>query len=204
MGKLVLHLVNLFGLYGAHSLRHRLDFRIGYSRQILVDHRKCLLMVPDHILAKCAVIGGSAEHLQGVGHRLMFRHNLRIVGVVEFLAGVAAETGVIMLIYLDHAYRDHIHAGQMRSISDLHAAIEYGAVERVRPKTMTVVAIVAGLLPLLWSQDVGADLTKRIAAPMVGGMITSAALTLIVIPAIYSLWREWQLDRAARLVVTLS
>ena len=135
----------------------------------------------------------------GVWLMWLLGYNLSVAVAIGFiaLAGVAAETGVIMLIYLDHAYRDRIQSGQMRSISDLHAAIQYGAVERVRPKIMTVVAIVAGLLPLLWSQDVGADLTKRIAAPMVGGMITSAVLTLVVIPAIYSLWREWQLDRAA-------
>ena len=127
-------------------------------------------------------------------------YNLSVAVAIGFIAlsGVAAETGVIMLIYLDHAYSDRVRLGQMRSIADLHAAIEYGAVERVRPKIMTVVAITAGLLPLLWSQEVGADLTKRIAAPMVGGMITSAVLTLVVIPAIYSLWREWQLNRGAQ------
>ncbi len=129
-------------------------------------------------------------------------YNLSVAVAIGFIAlsGVAAETGVIMLIYLDHAYRDRLRTGQMHSISELHAGIEYGAVERVRPKIMTVVAIIAGLLPLLWSQEVGADLTKRIAAPMVGGMITSAALTLIVIPPIYSLWREWQLDRGVSVV----
>jgi Cu(I)/Ag(I) efflux system membrane protein CusA/SilA len=136
----------------------------------------------------------------GVWLMWLLNYNFSVAVAIGFIAlsGVAAETGVIMLLYLDHAYRDRIRSGQMQSIEDLHAAIEYGAVERVRPKIMTVVAVIAGLLPLLWSQDVGADLTKRIAAPMVGGMITSAALTLIVIPAIYSLWREWQLNRAVR------
>ena len=134
----------------------------------------------------------------GIWLMWLLSYNLSVAVAIGFIAlsGVAAETGVIMLIYLDHAYRDRVQSGQMHSISDLHVAIEYGAVERVRPKIMTVIAIVAGLLPLLWSQGVGADLTKRIAAPMVGGMITSAALTLIVIPAIYSLWREWELDRS--------
>lgn len=142
----------------------------------------------------------------GVWLMWLLGYNLSVAVAIGFIAlsGVAAETGVIMLIYLDHAYRDRIRSERMHSISDLHAAIEYGAVERVRPKIMTVVAIISGLLPLLWSQDVGADLTKRIAAPMVGGMITSAALTLVVIPAIYSLWREWQLDRTARLSVKLA
>jgi Cu(I)/Ag(I) efflux system membrane protein CusA/SilA len=135
----------------------------------------------------------------GVWLMWILGYNLSVAVAIGFIAlsGVAAETGVIMLIYLDNAYRDRIQSGKMHSMSDLHAAIEYGAVERVRPKIMTVVAIIAGLLPLLWSQDVGADLTKRIAAPMVGGMISSAVLTLVVIPAIYSLWREWQLNRGA-------
>ena len=78
----------------------------------------------------------------------------------------------------------------------MDAAVEYGAVERVRPKIMTVTAIMAGLLPILWSQGTGADVMKRIAAPMVGGMISSTVLTLVVIPAIYSLWKQWELKGA--------
>ncbi len=112
------------------------------------------------------------------------------------LAGVAAETGVIMLLYLDQAYHDRMAHGVLRDRSDVDAAVEHGAVERVRPKMMTVTAIIAGLLPLLWSQGTGADMMKRIAAPMVGGMVSSTILTLVVIPAIYSLWRERQLRRA--------
>ena len=111
------------------------------------------------------------------------------------LAGVAAETGVVMLLYLDHAYRDRRAAAQMRTRLDVDAAVEYGAVERVRPKMMTVTAIIAGLLPILWSAGSGADVMKRIAAPMVGGMVSSTILTLLVIPAIYSLWKERVLRR---------
>ncbi|MGE0158732.1 MAG: efflux RND transporter permease subunit [Gemmatimonadales bacterium] len=111
------------------------------------------------------------------------------------LAGVAAETGVVMLIYLDHAHREGRESGSMRSRADVDAAVEYGAVERVRPKMMTVTAIIAGLLPILWSQGTGADVMKRIATPMVGGMVSSTLLTLLVIPAIYSLWKEWELRR---------
>jgi Cu(I)/Ag(I) efflux system membrane protein CusA/SilA len=111
------------------------------------------------------------------------------------LAGVAAETGVIMLIYLDEAYEQRAAAGQMRTASDLAAAVSEGAVGRLRPKIMTVVAIMAGLAPVLWSAGTGADVMKRIAAPMVGGMITSTLLTLVVIPAIYSLWRGRRLRR---------
>ena len=100
-----------------------------------------------------------------------------------------------MLIYLDHAHRERALAEQLESRADLDAAVEQGAVERVRPKIMTVTAIMAGLVPILWSQGAGADVMKRIAAPMVGGMVTSTVLTLVVIPAIYSLWKERALAR---------
>ena len=112
------------------------------------------------------------------------------------LAGVAAETGVIMLIYLDEAFYRRRTAGQMTGPADVAAAVHEGAVERLRPKLMTVVAIMAGLAPVLWSNGTGSDVMKRIAAPMVGGMVTSTILTLIVIPAVYFLWRTWQLRRS--------
>jgi copper/silver efflux system protein len=118
------------------------------------------------------------------------------------LAGVAAETGVVMLLYLDHAFRERVAAGAMRSKDDINAAVEYGAVERVRPKMMTVTAIMAGLLPILWGQGAGADVMQRIAAPMVGGMVSSTVLTLLVIPAIYSLWQERALGRRREAVTT--
>ena len=105
------------------------------------------------------------------------------------LAGVAAETGVVMLIYLDHALRDRRADGTLQTRIDLREAIMYGAAERVRPKIMTVVAIMAGLVPILWGTGTGSEVMKRIAAPMVGGMISSTVLTLLVIPAIYSLWK---------------
>jgi len=103
-----------------------------------------------------------------------------------------------MLIYLDHAYHDRGARGLMRSRADVDAAIEHGAVERVRPKMMTVTAIMAGLLPILLGHGTGADVMKRIAAPMVGGMVSSTLLTLVVIPAIYSLWKEWEIERERR------
>ncbi|HET9385834.1 MAG TPA: CusA/CzcA family heavy metal efflux RND transporter [Gemmatimonadales bacterium] len=108
------------------------------------------------------------------------------------LAGVAAETGVVMLVYLDEAWKEKGAGGRTRVLADLVPAIEEGAVGRLRPKMMTVVAIMAGLAPILWSAGTGADVMKRIAAPMVGGMITSTILTLVVIPAIYYLWRRRQ------------
>jgi Cu(I)/Ag(I) efflux system membrane protein CusA/SilA len=105
------------------------------------------------------------------------------------LAGVAAETGVVMLIYLDHAWKARVAAGRLTA-RDLYDAVMEGGAERVRPKMMTVTAIMAGLLPILWGGGAGASVMKRIAAPMVGGMVSSTVLTLIVIPAIYSLWKE--------------
>jgi len=105
------------------------------------------------------------------------------------LAGVAAETGVIMLIYLDHAWKARQESGRATA-RDLYDAIVEGAVERVRPKMMTVTAIMAGLFPILWGHGAGGSVMKRIAAPMIGGMISSTVLTLVVIPAVYSLWKE--------------
>jgi Cu(I)/Ag(I) efflux system membrane protein CusA/SilA len=119
--------------------------------------------------------------------------NLSVAVAVGFiaLAGVAAETGVIMLIYLDHALEARKEAaareGRPLTRDDLYAAIMEGAVERVRPKMMTVVAIMAGLLPILWSTGTGSEVMQRIAVPMIGGMVSSTVLTLIVIPAIYAL-----------------
>jgi copper/silver efflux system protein len=120
-------------------------------------------------------------------------YNLSVAVVVGFLAlaGVAAQTGVVMLIYLDHAWRE-IRAscaaeGRPPGAQDLRRAIMIGAVERVRPKTMTTVSIMAGLLPILWATGAGSEVTRRIAVPMIGGMVTSTLLTLIVIPAIYGL-----------------
>jgi Cu(I)/Ag(I) efflux system membrane protein CusA/SilA len=134
----------------------------------------------------------------GVWLMWLLGYNMSVAVAIGFiaLAGVAAETGVIMLIYLDHAYRDRHESGTLRDRADLDAAVEHGAVERVRPKLMTVTAIMAGLVPILWSQGTGADVMKRIAAPMVGGMLSSTILTLAVIPAVYSLWKERELARA--------
>ena len=117
------------------------------------------------------------------------------VGIIA-LAGVDAETGVIMLLYLEHAYEKWRAEGRMRSIADLHEAIIEGAVKRIRPKVMTIMAILMGLLPIMWSHGAGADVMKRIAAPMIGGVITSFLLELLVYPAIFDLWRGWKMRRA--------
>lgn len=136
----------------------------------------------------------------GVWLMWLLHYNMSVAVAIGFiaLAGVAAETGVIMLIYLDQAYHERERHGVMRDRSDVDVAVEQGAVERVRPKMMTVTAIMAGLIPILWSQGTGADVMKRIAAPMVGGMLTSTVLTLVVIPAIYSLWKEREVRRRER------
>ena len=130
-------------------------------------------------------------------------YHLSVAVAIGFiaLAGVAAETGVVMLLYLDHAYQEALANGALRSLGELAAAVERGAVERVRPKLMTVTAIMAGLIPILWSEGTGADVMKRIAAPMIGGMVTSTLLTLLVIPCVYSLWKERQRGRAGQLGV---
>jgi len=119
--------------------------------------------------------------------------NLSVAVAVGFiaLAGVAAETGVVMLIYLDNALTalqtERAAQGRVFTLDDLYAAIMAGAVERVRPKMMTVAAIMAGLLPIMWSHGTGAEVMQRIAVPMIGGMVSSTVLTLVVIPAIYAL-----------------
>jgi len=102
-----------------------------------------------------------------------------------------------MLIYLDHAWKARAASGR-RDLAGLYEAVMEGGVERVRPKMMTVTAIMAGLLPILWGTGAGASIMKRIAAPMVGGMISSTLLTLLVIPAIYALWKEGGLAQERR------
>jgi Cu(I)/Ag(I) efflux system membrane protein CusA/SilA len=135
-------------------------------------------------------------------------YNMSVAVAVGFiaLAGVAAETGVVMLIYLDHAWQEirerRAAEGRLPTATDLYAAIMEGAVERVRPKIMTVVAIMAGLLPIMWSSGTGSEVMSRIAAPMVGGMISSTVLTLGVIPALYALVKEWRLRRGLETMPT--
>jgi Cu(I)/Ag(I) efflux system membrane protein CusA/SilA len=119
--------------------------------------------------------------------------NFSVAVAVGFiaLAGVAAETGVVMLVYLDLAWRERLAKAERErrapTRQDLFEAIMEGAVERVRPKTMTVVAIMAGLAPIMWSHGTGSEIMQRIAAPMIGGMASSTVLTLLVIPALYAL-----------------
>jgi len=137
----------------------------------------------------------------GVWLMWLLGYNMSVAVAVGFiaLAGVAAETGVVMLIYLDHAWeavKKKRHAeGAPPTAADLYEAVMEGAVERVRPKMMTVVAIMAGLLPILWGTGTGSEVMSRIAAPMVGGMISSTVLTLGVIPALYALVKQWRMKK---------
>jgi Cu(I)/Ag(I) efflux system membrane protein CusA/SilA len=117
------------------------------------------------------------------------------VGLIA-LAGLDAETGVVMLLYLDIAHRNWTEKGRMLTRGDLRQAVHHGAVKRIRPKVMTVITIIAGLLPIMWSTGAGADVMKRIAAPMVGGSVTSLALEMLVYPVLFFLWRGRKLDKS--------
>jgi Cu(I)/Ag(I) efflux system membrane protein CusA/SilA len=127
-----------------------------------------------------------------IGVLALLHYNLSVavwVGIIA-LAGLDAETGVVMLLYLDLAHAQWIKEGKMRHVTDLRDAIYHGAVKRVRPKAMTACVIIAGLAPILWSHGTGADVMKRIATPMVGGVVTSTVMELLVYPAIYYIWRS--------------
>ncbi len=119
------------------------------------------------------------------------------VGIIA-LVGLAAQTGVVMVVYCDSAYHKYKAAGRIRDLDDIVEATLEGSVQRVRPKLMTVATMMIGLVPLLWSQGAGADVMKRVAAPMVGGLFTSAFLTLEIIPVVYTYWRWGQLQRERR------
>ena len=125
----------------------------------------------------------------------LLNYNMSIavwVGIIA-LAGLDAETGVIMLLYLDLAYEQWRKEGRLKGLSDLKEAIMHGAVKRIRPKIMTVSVILAGLVPIMFSHGAGSDVMKRIAAPMIGGVVTSMILELIVYPTIYLIWRGREL-----------
>jgi Cu(I)/Ag(I) efflux system membrane protein CusA/SilA len=114
------------------------------------------------------------------------------VGLIALL-GVDAETGVFMLLYLDLAYEDAKRSGRLRSLAELREAIMHGAVKRIRPKFMTVATTFIGLVPILWATGTGADVMKRIGAPVIGGVLTSFLLELVVYPAIYEVWK-WHFE----------
>ena len=120
------------------------------------------------------------------------------VGLIA-LMGVDAETGMFMLLYLDIAYHEAQGKGKMKSWNDLREAIVEGAVKRLRPKVMTVGVMFLGLIPIMWATGAGADVMKRIAAPMIGGIFTSFILELVVYPAIYAIWKwHFEVKKEAR------
>jgi Cu(I)/Ag(I) efflux system membrane protein CusA/SilA len=109
------------------------------------------------------------------------------------LMGLDAETGVFMLLFLDISYKDWKEQGKLKTKEDLTEAIVHGAVKRIRPKMMTVAASMIGLLPIMWSLGTGADMMKRVAAPMIGGLVTSFLLELLVYPVLFAMWKEREL-----------
>jgi copper/silver efflux system protein len=135
----------------------------------------------------------------GVLFMALLGYNWSVATAIGFIAltGVASEIGVVLLVYLDQAFDKRRRGGRLENMDDLFAAVREGAGQRLRPVIMTATAVIGGLLPILWGHGTGASVMKRIAAPMVGGMVSATVLTLIVIPAIYSLWQEVVLRRAA-------
>ena len=153
-----------------------------------------LLYLHFHNITEVVIVMGCLPFSLVGGFWLIYLlgYNLSVAVGVGFiaLAGLATETGIVMLVYLDEVFRRRTAAGQMTSLSHLHAAIVEGAVERVRPKIMTVATTLIGLLPIMYGTGAGSQIMKRIAAPMVGGLLTSAVMTLIIIPVIYHFWRS--------------
>jgi hypothetical protein len=142
---------------------------------------------------------GSVWTLYFLGYKLSAPVWVGLLSVV----GLAMQTGVVMVVYIDDAFHRRLRDGQIRSRADIVAAHAEGTVLRLRPKIMTISTMAAALLPLLWAQGAGSEVMKRVAAPMLGGLITSAFLTLEVIPVLYTVWRHQQLKRAQRAGRTL-
>jgi Cu(I)/Ag(I) efflux system membrane protein CusA/SilA len=144
------------------------------------------------------MLGVPLSLVGGVWYMALLGYNMSIavwVGIIA-LAGVAAETSAVMLAYLDEACKRREKAGGLRTLDDLIATVHQGAVERIRPMSMAGLANIFGLIPVMWATGTGADVMKRLAAPMVGGVLSAMLLTLVVIPAIYVIWR-WQTQKPA-------
>lgn len=161
-----------------------------------------LLYMHFHYLAEAAIVMASLPFalVGGIWLLYLLGYNLSVAVVVGFiaLAGLAAETGVVMLVYLDETFERRSLAGKMKSSEDIREAIMEGAVERVRPKLMTVSTTLLGLLPIMWGTDTGSEVMKRIAAPMVGGLVSSAILTLVIIPVVYDIWKNRGLRKGVK------
>jgi Cu(I)/Ag(I) efflux system membrane protein CusA/SilA len=184
---------------GQYEYMQRAKERLIYVVPLTLLVIFLLLYINFKSVARCAIVllAVPFSMIGAVWLLYLLDYNMSVavwVGIIA-LAGVDAETGVIMLLYLEHAYEKSRTEGRMRTIKDLHAAIIEGAVKRIRPKFMTIMAILMGLLPIMWSHGAGADVMKRIAAPMIGGVITSFLLELLVYPAIFDVWRGWKMRR---------
>ncbi|HET9396038.1 MAG TPA: efflux RND transporter permease subunit, partial [Nitrospiraceae bacterium] len=187
---------------GQYEYMERAKERLIYVVPLTLLVIFLLLYVNFKSVARCAIVllAVPFSMIGAVWLLYLLDYNLSVavwVGIIA-LAGVDAETGVIMLLYLEQSYEKWRTEGRMRTIRDLHEAIIEGAVKRIRPKVMTIMAILMGLLPIMWSHGAGADVMKRIAAPMIGGVITSFLLELLVYPAIFDVWRGWKIRRATR------
>ena len=161
-----------------------------------------LLYLHFHSVAEAMIVMASLPFALVGGVWLLYAldYHLSVAVVVGFiaLAGLAAETGVVMLVYLDESYQRRQAEDRMRSPADLQDGIIEGAVERVRPKLMTVATTLLGLLPVMWGTESGSEVMKRIAAPMVGGLVSSTVLTLVIIPVVYDMWKRLEIYRRAR------
>lgn len=186
------------GQYEAmERVKHRLSRVVPLTLLLIV----LLLYANTHSLTKTTIIllAVPFSAVGAVWFLYFAGYNMSVgvwVGMIALL-GIDAETGIYMLLYLDLAYQDALRQGRLRSIDDLNEAIVSGAVKRLRPKFMTFATMCIGLLPIMWSIGTGSDVMKRIAAPMVGGIFTSFLLELLVYPAIYAVWRQGSLARAA-------
>ena len=182
---------------GQYEYMERAKERLIYVVPLTLLVIFLLLYINFKSVARCAIVllAVPFSMIGAVWLLYLLDYNLSVavwVGIIA-LAGVDAETGVIMLLYLEQSYEKWRTEGRMRTIRDLHEAIIEGAVKRIRPKVMTIMAILMGLLPIMWSHGAGADVMKRIAAPMIGGVITSFLLELLVYPAIFDVWRGWRI-----------
>jgi Cu(I)/Ag(I) efflux system membrane protein CusA/SilA len=179
---------------GQYEALQRVKARLTAVVPLTIAVIMLLLYLTFGSLAETAIVMLSLPFalIGGVWAMWLFDFNLSIAVAVGFiaLAGVAAETGVVMILYLDHAWEKITQQGRRATLAELLQAVEAGAVNRLRPKLLTVAAIMLGLLPALWSHGTGAEVMQRIAAPMVGGMISSTVLTLLVIPVLYFMWRR--------------
>ncbi len=161
-----------------------------------------LLYIHFHNIIEAAIVMISLPFalVGGIWLLYILNYNISVAVVVGFiaLAGLAAETGVVMLVYLDETYERKQKKGGMKNTKDIHAAIIEGAVDRVRPKLMTVATTLIGLLPVMYGTETGSQVMKRIAAPMVGGLISSTILTLVIIPAVYDIWKRWEMRHSSK------